>query len=607
MSDVTPKRDTLGRVSPLHRRELKLLVVLSFGMVLSGVGVFRMLSVSWSARPLGLTAHLFYGTLGTLGVGVDTALAFCSFTVLGLFLLTALDEYKQVHGVLLLVATAVGSVILFERGVFVTAIDWGSEIPSMVAGLATGLVVGGLERDGFGLTHDVFQNGRTTGRFEFDRALSRVFLVVSVIVVVGLIEQLFVYESPLVYAAGEFRRQPATLHRVALADSLGSAVSAAVFLGTIYVFRSNTKQKDIVLLGATGAGKSTLMAGLNYAAPEYTSGRTATDDNEPLWVLTNRLREYGFAGFPSTPNGQAFPMAFTYKHGFLFPRKVTVRTLDYAGDHLQGFTPRTDASETATASMDEAFAVAEFLLNNAESVETTGERRADGGAEAETAGERTATGERATGERAGTGGDGFAAIEWYGDSATVGTNPKEIDTLADCDTDSAVVREIVRDMAFYADSIGLLYPLEDYADTTVQNGTHKPYVSLDRRGRIVPTRDRSADYEQVFRRIDEAYRADKRLFCVATFADLVTDDFAVNGPAGVDHEDRWDLFGEYVRREFLTGRLPSDTAYDPIPVYFPITSESPPGPGEELEIDLDAPGDRLPLRGASELLDRMGE
>ncbi|MFB6176550.1 MAG: hypothetical protein ABEI99_05300, partial [Halobaculum sp.] len=84
MSDVT--RGTLRRVSPLHRRELKLLVVLSFGMVLSGVGVFRMLSVAWTTRPLGLTAHLFYGTLGLLGLGVDAALAFSSFTVLGLFL-----------------------------------------------------------------------------------------------------------------------------------------------------------------------------------------------------------------------------------------------------------------------------------------------------------------------------------------------------------------------------------------------------------------------------------------------------------------------------------------------------------------------------------------
>lgn len=595
MSDVTPRRDTLGRVSPLHRRELKLLVVLSFGMVLSGVGVFRMLSVAWTDRPLGVTAHLFYGTLDVLGLGIDTALAFCSFAVLGLFLLTAVDEYKQVHGVLLLVATAVGSVILFERGVFVTAVDWADEIPSIAAGLCTGLLAGGLKRDGLGVTHDVFQSGRTTGRFEFDRALSRVFVVVSVVILVGLGEQLLVYDSPLVFTGGEFRTQPATVQGVALAESLGSTVSAAVFLGTIYVFRSNTKQKDIVLLGATGAGKSTLMAGLNYAAPQYTSGRTTTDDNEPLWVLTNRLREQGFAGFPSTPNGQAFPMAFTYKHGFLFPRKVTVRTLDYAGDHLQGFTPRTDASETATASMDEAFAVAEFLLNNAESVETESEHRADGGA-----------GTGATGERTATSG-GFAAIEWYGDDATVGTNPKEIDALADCDTDSAVVREIVRDMAFYADSIGLLYPLEDYADKTVQNGTHKPYVSLDRKGRIVPTRDRSADYEQVFRRIDEAYRADRELFCVATFADLVTDDFAVNGPAGVEHEDRWDLFGEYVRTEFLTGRLPADAAYDPIPVYFPITSESPPGPGSELEIDLDATGERLPLCGASELLDRMGE
>ncbi|MFB6176495.1 MAG: hypothetical protein ABEI99_05015, partial [Halobaculum sp.] len=400
-------------------------------------------------------------------------------------------------------------------------------------------------RDGFGLTHDALRSGRTTGRFEFDRALTRVFLVVSVIVLVGLIEQLLVYDSPLVYAGGEFRTRPLGFRGFALADSVGSTVSAAVFLGTIYVFRSNTRQKDIVLLGATGAGKSTLMAGLNYAAPQYTSGRTATDDNEPLWVLTNRLREQGFAGFPSTPNGQAFPMSFTYKHGFLFPRKVTVRTLDYAGDHLRGFTPRTDASETATDSMDEAFAVAEFLLNNAETVETEGSRGRAAGAAAD---------------------GGFAAIEWYGEDATVGTNPDEIDALAACDTDAEVVREIVRDMAFYADSIGLLYPLEDYADETVQNGTHKPYVRLDQRGRIVPTRDRSADYEQVFRRIDEAYRTDKELFCVATFADLVTDDFAVNGPAGVEHEDRWDLFGEFVRQEFLTGRLPADSAYDPIPV-----------------------------------------
>jgi hypothetical protein len=581
MTDVNSGWGTLGRVSPLHRRELKLLFVLSFGTLLSGVGVFRMLSVAWTERPLGLSAHLFYGTLGLLGLETDAALAFLSFAVVGLFLLTAADEYKQLHGVLLLVATAVGSVVLFERGVFVTAVDWASNVPWVVAGVGTGLVAGGLKRDGFRLTHDAFRSGRTSSRFEFDRALYRVFAVVSVIVVVGFFEQLLVYDSPLVYVDGELVRQQATVHGLAVRESMGSAVSSAVFLGGIYVFRSNTKEKNIVLLGATGTGKSTLMAGLNYAAPEYTSGRAVTDDNEPLWELTRRLREQGFSGFPSTPNGQAFPMEFTYKHGLLFPRKVTVRTLDYAGDHLQGFTPRTDASETVTSGIDEAFAVAEYLLNNAESVNTSGPRSSSD--------------------------ETFASIDWYGDSADVGTNPHEIDALAALDTDAEIVREIVRDMAYYADSIGLLYPLEDYADRTVENGTQRPYVRVSRSGGIVPTRDRTSDYERVFNRIDDAYHETTDIFCVATFADLVVDDFAVNGPSGVDHRDRWDIFGAWVREEYLAGHLPADAAYDPIPVYFPVVSEEPPGRGEELEIDLDATGERLPLCGARELLDRMGE
>jgi hypothetical protein len=587
----------LQGLSPVHRRELKILFVLTPLMLVSGAGVFLMLAEAWNERPLGLSFHIFYGAAHVLGIDPHDLFIFGSFLFIGLFVLISLDEYKQTNGVLLLGVTAIGAALLLQRGVFVEYVNWTQSPAVMVGGFLSGIGIGGLKRDSNGIYHDLTRSRPNASVREFDRAMPRVFYLVGIIAGVGLFERVFQYDSPIVYLGDRVVLQPFQFLSIELGETLPFVLATGVFLGTIYRFRSNLYDKEIIVLGATGSGKSSLMAGLDYSIEGYMSGgRRAAKPSEPLRKLSSRLGDGGLNAFPSTPKNQALPLEFSYKHGVLFPRKVTIRTLDYAGDHLQGLSPHESPGEVATDDIEEVFDIARYLLDNA-----TPEGAEDAGSE-------------------------WYDVDWFGDRDHIGTDPYSMEAfetpVGEARMGKAeIVEELVKDMIWHADSIGMLYPLEDYAFMTFERGTNPPYIEPDYdEERVEPfTRPRDVGaYQDTYHRIDNGEQyLDTDIFYIATFADLAVKDydyFSDGASRGFGHLDRWDLFASHIKAEFLNAgddrfgesELTTDS-YDLVPVYYPIENTSPIGSDEELEIDLNTADSRLPLHGSQELLDRMGE
>lgn len=581
----------LKGLSPVHRRELIILFGLTPIMLVSGVGVVQMLAEAWgpNSLPYGLTLHAFRAASGILGLGTHNVLIFGSFVFIGVFFLIAIDEYKQIIGLLLLGVTAIGALFLLRMGVFVENLNWAQSPLLIAGGFVTGIVLGGLKRDSQGFYHDLTRSTSGSSSREFDRAIPRVFYAISVIVVLGLLERILEYDSPIGYFGGEIVFREFHFIGIELGESLPYIAASGVFLLSIYKFRSNIHGKEIVLLGGTGSGKSTSMAGLDYSIDEYMGGgRRTAKPNGPLEVLSNRLNEDRLHAFPSTPRNQLLPLEFSYKHGLLFPRKVTIRSLDYAGDHMQGLTPHESEEDVVTSDIDEVFEVAKYILDHASPEEADVENE-------------------------------WFEIDWFGDEEDVGKSPDELKELGPR-SKPAIVNILIKDLIWHADSIGMLYPLEDYAYLTFERGTNPPYIEMDEENEKVKTFTRPRDvngYKRAFSEIEKK-SSGKDIFYVATFADLAISDFEYMSKWAsddVNHLDRWDLFGKHIKTEFLNAgearaksHLPEDS-YDLVPIYYPIESDDPVGEGdtEDFEINLDTSDNRLPLHGSQELLNRMGK
>ena len=580
-------------LSPVHKRELVILFVLAPAMVVSGAGVFQMLAEAWEppSGQHGITFYTFVAISSSLGLEPNNVLIFGSFVFIGLFTLISFDEYKQTNGFLLLGVTAIGAAILIRMGVFIDELNWFQSPLLILGGFATGIVLGGLKRDSSGIYHDLIRNRSTSSSREFDRAMPRVFLSVSAIVILGLIERIFRYQSPLIYAGDQIVFREFQLMAVQFGESVPYILASAVFLGSIFRFRSNIHDKEIILLGGTGSGKSTTMAGIDYSIDQYMGGgRRAAKPNGPLEILSSRLSDGGLAAFPSTPTNQLLPLEFSYKHGVLFPRKVTIRTLDYAGDHMQGLVPHESNEDVITEDIDEVFEIAEYMLDTA-----------------------TPDGEDVEDNE-------WFGVNWFGDKEDVGKNPTDLDGFSSRGSKRDIVSTLIKDLIWHADSIGMLYPLEDYAYMTFERGTNPPYIEPDHKNKEVKTFTRSRDieaYKMSYNKIEKSANTSD-IFYVATFSDLAIRDFEYLSDwaeMDVNHLDRWDLFGRHIKTEFLNAgdsraksHLP-DNDHDLVPIYYPIENNEPLETGEEhdFEIDLNAPDSRLPLHGSQELLDRMGE
>jgi len=256
----------------------------------------------------------------TLGLAPEPAIEFAGMLGLGVYaalvLLFTLDVTKRVQGVLLAIGSTLALGLLWSQRVFLPAID--PRVPNGVA-LVVGVLAGlAIEADRLWrldlaestLRRPALGDGRIV---EFRAAALTLFVLLTVAVAVTLVAA-----------------------NVAGVLQALDVVASLAFVGMLFQFVRYESETGYVALGPERSGKSMLTLGLCQAlldrsshAPrptdylreafERTSNLDATDDRWPI---------------PSTPRDGIRIGSFEVIAGSLFPRRLEVRTMDYAGQHL---------------------------------------------------------------------------------------------------------------------------------------------------------------------------------------------------------------------------------------------------------------------------------
>lgn len=531
--------------SSVRRREILSLVALAVVTSVSGLEVAGVVADAYGGPPRGLSYHLFFAAGGLVGLSPDGTVVFAATLLTGVLALVAFDRYRRFNGLVLLVVAAGGLVVLTDAGL--VRVDWAAHPLAAGAGLTTGLLGGGLTFRG-GPDHDVFDTTGSSSRLEFPHATPRLAVLLSIVTVAAVAESAVVYDSPVVYRDGAITTQQFAVRSVNLAGLPVGVLAGLVFLASVWLFRDATAEREVTVLGATGAGKTAAMAGLAASVDDYAGGQCSL--NPPLQRLRAELDERGT--FPSTPRTAVVPLRMTFRHGWLLPRKVTVRTVDYAGNHLDSFSP-VDPSAAATANADEAFEVVRHLYNTRAAADPDQTPLDD-----------------------------------------PGTSPDDVPALAEL-ADDELVPQLLCDVVAHSDGVGLLYPMDDFAAPAVRAGCQPPYVDVDG-VEVVNPRDREA-YLSTFRAVVDAYD-DTDLFAVATKADIVRR--YCTEVEDADPVRDWTGFGETVARTCVGDTLP--TGLELLPVHFVVEAEA-----DETVLVADAADGNYPLRGAGHLLDRVGD
>lgn len=526
----------------------------------------------WRAEPHGLPWHLYYGFVEVLNLNPDVPVVFLTGLYLGLISLLLLDSFKKLEGAILWGMTVVAGLGLWRIDVFVTTVDWGTN--AFILLIAFGLAFGGGWR----------RYGRSGTTDEYGRVLVVLYWLLAGVVVVGLFEAHAAYTSPVVLADGTLSLQAVQFRSVDGQGLFRNVAVGGLFLYLFGYFAQYEKETNVVLVGPQRSGKTSMMAGMNLSAQRTTD--VPTRESEALTELTEQLRSEGFVA--GTESLAVLPLEFTFKHGQFFPRRVTVRTIDYAGENvtfLNNLHMRSE--ETVTGSLDEAIDVVRYM-----------------------AWEST-------------------TLSVYDREEPIGTSPDEYPALDDVGR-QGLVAELLRDVLYYADRIALVLPMEDFADVAYRDGTLPPYVPTEedgvkRMGERAPKKDYISVYNGVAKAyatsggtyLGEEYDGDaKDILFVATFADLAKRDFELSYLEGDDSSSavvNWPAFRRWVTERFVGDDIEGvlDKTGDALvyPVYFRIDNEDPPDADQEdvqFDLDIESRGTEPPLRGTEQLFERFG-
>lgn len=591
---------------PTFRREFVTLVVL---IVVLGYSTYRLFQnmVPAALSPRSELLAVIDGVINdAFGTAAEPTLVIPIGAILGLMILISFDHYKYLYGYLLLAATAIGFLALIQAPTVLdpTSWQWAENLPFLAVGVVVGVIGGGLRRDRAGgtdnrsLTHDYLkQRGRPGANLEFGAALPRLLYVLGGLLVFLLFEYVV-----------EYRLSPPGIYGFNTSGIGLDLIATGCVLVVLWTVRTYTADTNILLVGASRSGKTTGMAGLGYTAGMYTD----VSADRPLKKLTDEFKERGFDGIESTTANENIPVQLSFKHGFLFPRRINLRTIDYAGELIESGSggdtrnvrvPKpADDDPTVTDSFDEAFDVARYMR-----------WRRDRDEDDETfIGGVDPVGINPTGDD----------LSWPADAKARG---------GDLD-DSAVMQYVVQDMMYYADSIGLVLPMDDFGRYAAENRAPE-WSTITRDGELGGVGDRGG-YLDVFDKIydqlgggeythegEEYQGKGNDVFYLFTFADVAIPSFQdeheeVAQPA----TDRPEKFRTHVLEKFIPkydatkymgGLYAGSSSYAGVPEYEPDNarmvnfdvreSKSETESSPELEDQ-----ERPVLHGTKELLDRLG-
>ena len=301
--------------NPAARERFSLVLYLAL-MVALVVPLAVMAGQAWDT--VGYSRLAIMGFLDILGISLAEFGTIALGGLLGLISLMLLDPKKRWQGILLGIGTVVGLLALGSLGMFITVIDFSSNLHWLLLGGIIGAAVGALP---------LIRKLDTSDPYEFRWAAHLIFLIVGVIFIISYMEFHITYGTDGGSSLG-----------INLNSIFLNTISLVLFLGVMWRFIKYDSNVDLFVVGPRQSGKSLLLIAsfIEAKKKQRDKSKLAKTPLSPSGDLMKQLRELDNAeeGWGVQATDIPRRLKFNYVHGSLVPTNMEVSTIDYPGEIL---------------------------------------------------------------------------------------------------------------------------------------------------------------------------------------------------------------------------------------------------------------------------------
>lgn len=269
-----------------------------------------------------------------VGLSSDVAILGMIGLFVGLLALMTVDPKKRWPALLLWIGFGIISFLLMSGGQVIPDLTETDHLMWLIPGAVFGIILGG----GVGAVRL-----RSLGPTEFRRATWAISAIFTLIVFLSLLELHLEYPEFLEVTAGGLSIQLIQDPSIGL-NSKGLALNAVVGLASILTVRrfvGYDAGEDFFILGPPSSGKSLLLIGAYLEALKRDENkdirqRESLDPSQDLMELVENLdRNASEWIVEATGRSELRDLRFKYVRGSMFPKNVTLSSVDYAGEHLR--------------------------------------------------------------------------------------------------------------------------------------------------------------------------------------------------------------------------------------------------------------------------------
>lgn len=383
--------------------------------------------------------------------------------------------------------------------------------------------------------------------YRFRYAIYGILAFVFVIVVGGFFEALLVYRSPIVQTGGGFALQIDTAAASVALDRhpqlIPQAISGAVLIFVLGQFLGYESEATALIIGPARSGKTWLAAGLHYSVKQQAENKNSVPPTNENENLNDETRRLEERRFREfRPTEQTL---YPMKFEYLHGKLFPQQVTLRVVDHAGEFVKDIDPHENPPTEYD---------------------------------------------------GDlDLSSLEAAFDEADNELSPRE-------------ARTVLSALVYHAGLVGMVLPVEDFvavpaADEDIGTGGAKSRSKRE----YLEKYDELVEY---FRDRDRDSDLKKDFILIITKADKTWTVY--RDERGKTPDEDLEEFSEYIREDVMDHasmsnlrERPHITRQDPYVTYFKPEDPENPNEGGNLKPDLDS-GEHDPLRGASELLERLG-
>ncbi|WP_152043092.1 hypothetical protein [Salinigranum salinum] len=609
--------------------------------------------------------------------------------VVGLSLVLLFDDFKRRQGIIVLVGMLLLSVlVLVPFGVLIGPLLSGFTLAGGLLGLVAlgvGLAVGGLRPKHFALPErGEIHRDRSWSilnpkqrPLEFDTAPRLLLEIAFWACVVGFIDAHVIYDPPIratgngllvsMMASGPFSiPEPFVVEQVVIGQwgllHLAGIVMLLLGLDALRIYEVN---RNVLMLGPARSGKSAAFGGLHEALDRFEESNTMQWQGDALRdaISEGRFPDPNEVGRFEGAAGTRY-LHMPYVWGKLFPKRVSFDTVDYPGESLERILrpfyddPGPGATNTNPYGLSVLGQAAATDGGRTTSGETERSGVDQGGEDAEVIDEDEDDPGRSQRDPHQTETSQYStsytpAGSW--DDAVYGLKTE----LGSADPEMTTVIQRISDMVYYADTLILVVPLDDFIVPIAARGNEPSYVEVydedevtfgsdvvtattevdgeristeytdvefQRRftalryqgksyySRRPETRARPNQYLDWYRSLVSVFGGDKTFVMVPTMSDLAVDDMrAAEGNSRIDpgRRDVYPDFAAHIEDEVLKkqSQKVDQVIGEPhipglYPIWYTIVDDRAPEDDDE-DLSIDTSVRPTILNGAEQLLKKV--